>query len=63
MVWVSRVEERELGVLALVFADFVFELGRVGRAGDEVRGAVDDGCIPHQHKGVVLANRKIDEEE
>ena len=45
MVRVRGVEERELGVLTLVLADLVLEERRVGGAGDEGRGTVNDGCV------------------
>lgn len=43
MIRVDGVEERELGVLTLILANFVFKQGRVGRARHEQCRTVDNG--------------------
>lgn len=45
MVWIRGVEEGKFGILALVFADFVFELGWVCGTGDELSRTVNHSWI------------------
>mgnify|MGYP007051645607 CR=1 FL=1 len=44
MVWVDGVKERELGVVALTFANLVLKLRWVGGSGDKGGRPVDNGC-------------------
>lgn len=44
MIGVGRVKERELGILTLILANFVFEQRRVGGTRDEEGSSVDYSC-------------------
>jgi hypothetical protein len=44
MIWVGRVEEREFRIRALILANFVLELRRIGGTGNEECRSVNNGC-------------------